>query len=128
MCGGTPTKALVIQRAKIGSLYFSATLLLARMIPDAPSVVCDEVPAVVVPALSNAGGSLLSVSGVVPGRIPSSSATTLRDPSDCKTLYGIISSLNLPDDLAAAAFWCELEANASWRSRVILKVRATVSL
>ena len=39
---------------------------------EAPSVICDELPAVTLPSGLNAGLSLASVSTVVPGRMPSS--------------------------------------------------------
>ena len=42
---------------------------------EAPSVICDELPAVTLPSGLNAGFSLASVSAVVSGRMPSSAVT-----------------------------------------------------
>ena len=45
----------------------------ARITQDAPSVICEELPAVTLPhGRSNTGLSLASVSGVESGRTPSS--------------------------------------------------------
>jgi hypothetical protein len=41
----------------------------------APSVICDELPAVTLPSGLKAGFSCASVSAVVPGRMPSSAVT-----------------------------------------------------
>ena len=48
---------------------------------DAPSEICDELPAVIMPSSLNAGFSLASVSAVVPSRMPSSAVIISTLPS-----------------------------------------------
>lgn len=57
----------------------SAAARLTRTNAAAPSVICAELPAVMVPSLLKAGRRLASESVVVPFRTPSSSATTVRN-------------------------------------------------
>ena len=69
----------------------------------APSLSGHELPAVTVPSSLNTGLSAASFSIVVPGRGPSSAATTV--PSGNVT--GTISRSNVPSCCAATARSCE---------------------
>ena len=73
--GSTPARAKVWKRARgvrPSSLAFSSLMISTA---EAPSVICEELPAVTLPSGLNAGLSLASVSTVVPGRMPSSAVT-----------------------------------------------------
>ena len=85
----------------------------------APSEICDEDPAVIVPSGANAGRSLASSSAVVSERTPSSSETTIGSPRRCGTSTGTISSSKTPFFCARAASWCERAEKASWSSRLM---------
>ena len=50
-----------------------------------PSVICEALPAVMLPALSKAGRSAASDSKVVSARTPSSTLTTTGSPLRCGT-------------------------------------------
>ncbi|VEU39694.1 unnamed protein product [Pseudo-nitzschia multistriata] len=102
--GGTPLTAYPLQIPRMVRPRFSASALVMTKTAAAPSVVCDEFPAVVFPFLENTGLSLPRISTVVCGRIPSSSVTL---PT------GTISFLNFPLARARAAFSCEWAAKAS---------------
>ena len=70
--GSTPARAKVWKRARgvrPSSLAFSSLMISAA---DAPSQICELLPAVTLPSGWNAGFRLASVSAVVPGRMPSS--------------------------------------------------------
>ena len=89
------------------SLAFSSLMMRAA---DAPSVICDELPAVTFPSGLNAGFNWASVSGVVPGRMPSSrvtsslfSMTLPLSLSSRRDLTGMISRSNRPSSVARAA-------------------------
>ena len=69
----------------------------------APSEICDELPAVMVPSLANAGRSLPRPSAVVSARMPSSSVTMMGSPLRWGTATGAISAANTPDSWARAA-------------------------
>src|SRR6266568_257403 len=58
----------------------------------APSEICEDVPAVIVPSLANAGRSLASASTVVSARMPSSSRHSIGSPRRCGMSTGAISS------------------------------------
>ena len=53
-----------------------------------PSEICEALPAVIVPSLSNAGCSAPSDSAVVPGRTPSSVSTSIGSPLRWGTCTG----------------------------------------
>ena len=57
-----------------------ARSLLMTTTAAAPSLICEALPALIVPSLVKAGRSLASDSAVVPGRTPSSSVTTSGSP------------------------------------------------
>ena len=82
-----------------------------------PSDICEALPAVMVPSLSNAGFRALSDSAVVPGRTPSSASKRSGSPLRWGTRTGTISSARRPSLAAAAAFSWLAAAKASWRSR-----------
>ena len=69
----------------------------------APSEICEALPAVIVPSFLNAGLSAASASAVVPGRIPSSRATTTGSPLRCGISTGTTSSARRPSLQAASA-------------------------
>ncbi len=62
----------------------------------APSEICEDEPAVIVPFLANAGRSLPSDSAVVSGRMPSSCVKTIGSPRRCGTWTGTISASKSP--------------------------------
>lgn len=83
---------------------------------------CDEFPAVVVPSFLKTVRSCPSDCTVTPGRIPSSSVTTMAFSSSVLgstifVLTGTISSRKRPEAWAAAARACERAASLSWKSR-----------
>lgn len=82
---------------------------------------CDEFPAVVVPSFLKTVRSWDSDCGVTPGRMPSSSETTMGFSSSVLgsmifVLTGTISSRKRPEACAAAARACERAASLSWTS------------
>jgi hypothetical protein len=80
----------------------------------APSLVCDELPAVTVPRTWNAGFSFASASSDVSRRGPSSVSKVM---VWFGTTSGTISSLNRPASIAAIALRWLSSANASCSSR-----------
>ena len=93
----------------------------------APSLIPEALPAVTVPALSNAGRSWPSFSAVVPCFGYSSASNTTAGPLRCGISSGMISSLKRPAFCAASAFCWEAAANASCSSRVTPNFFATFS-
>jgi hypothetical protein len=85
---------------------------------QAPSDIGDDVPAVIVPSLLNAGRSFPSDSAVVSGRMPSSSRIRTGSPLRCGTSIGVISSAKTPFFCAAAARWWLAAPNSSCSARV----------
>ena len=100
-----------------------ALSLLMTTTAAAPSEICEDVPAVIVPSLPNAGRSLASASTVVSARTPSSSRHSSGSPLRCGMSTGVISSSNTPFLCATAARWCERAANSSCSSRVRPRLR-----
>ena len=89
--------------------------------PEAPSVICDELPAVTLPFSGrNAGFRLASVSTEESGRMPSSvvmsSSVSLRSSSFTAT--GMISRSKRPSAVAWAARWWDSAEKASRSSRL----------
>jgi hypothetical protein len=93
----------------------------------APSLMPLALPAVTLPALSNAGRRPARASALVLVLMYSSAANTTGSPLRCGMLTGTISSLNLPAACAAAAFCWLARASASCMSRVMPSCRATFS-
>ncbi len=84
---------------------------------EPPSEIWLALPAVMLPALSNAGRSLPSDSIVVSGRTPSSVSTMIGSPLRWGTGTATISSANLPSLMALAARSCDLAASSSCGAR-----------
>ena len=105
----------------------SALALLITTTAQAPSEICEEEPAVIVPSLVNAGRSLPSDSTVVSPRTPSSVVTTIGSPLRCGISTGTTSSSKTPFFRASAARWCDRAANSSCSSRVRLAPAALYS-
>ena len=86
---------------------------------QAPSEIWEAEPAVMVPSLVKAGGSLASFSSVVSGRMPSSVSTTIGSPLRCGMVTGTISSAKIPFLVASAASRWDRAEKASCSSRVM---------
>ena len=69
--------------ASTGQPFSSACDRVVRTTADAPSEICDELPAVIDPPSAKAGRRPASVSTVVSGRMPSSFVTTTGAPLRC---------------------------------------------
>ena len=95
----------------------SALALLITTTAAAPSEICEDEPAVIVPFLSKAGRSRPRLSAVVSARMPSSSLKTTGSPLRCGISTGTTSSSNSPFFQAAAARWWDRAEKASWSSR-----------
>mmetsp|Transcript_14897 Transcript_14897/g.44912 ORF Transcript_14897/g.44912 Transcript_14897/m.44912 type:complete len:265 (+) Transcript_14897:447-1241(+) len=101
------------------------------MTAAAPSLTCDEFPAVVEPPFWKAGLSRPSARRSVPGRIPSSSVTTTGAPPISPrfgVMMGTVSARNLPRRRLSAARRWDSAAKASCSRREIPKSFATFSL
>ena len=115
--GSVPATAKLWNRARgrrPSSAAFSALMISTA---DAPSVICDELPAVILPSSLKAGLSLASVSAVVPSRMPSSAVIISALPST-SIGTGTISLSNRPSSAAWAARRWLSAPNASRSSRV----------
>jgi hypothetical protein len=77
--------------------------LLITTTAQAPSEICEDEPAVMVPSLLKAGRSLPSDSTVVSPRTPSSEETTTGSPLRCGISTGTTSSSKTPFFHAVAA-------------------------
>ena len=102
----------------------------------APSLVCDELPAVTLPVAWNAGFSLASASGDVSRRGPSSvsmrlgaagARPTAGAASTIAASTATISSAKRPASIAATALRWLSRAKASCASRLIFDARAWFS-
>ena len=96
---------------------------LITMTAAAPSLSGQQFPAVTVPSGRKTGFSAATFSIVVPGRGPSSAATT--EPSGSVT--GVISRCQKPFAMAFSARFCERTPNSSCCSRVMPRNSATFS-
>ena len=96
--GSVPATAKLWNRARGRRPSSSAFSALMTSTADAPSVICDELPAVILPSSLNAGLSLASVSAVVPSRIPSSRVIISALPST-SIGTGTISLSNRPSSV-----------------------------
>ncbi len=119
--GSTPARAKAWNRARgvrPRALAFSSLMMRTAA---APSVICDELPAVTLPSGLKAGFRLARTSAVVSGRIPSSVAMTslVAAPSSSLTASGRISRSKRPSAVArAASCWLRApKASRSWRDR-----------
>ena len=131
MAASSPATAKWAKRARIGNPRCSATDRSAMSMAAAPSVICDELPAVMSGAVSGsqlcAGGSAASASIVVARRMPSSAERTspLGAPASSFTGTGRISRAKWPESVAAAARLWLARAKASMSSRVIFQRSAS---
>src|SRR5699024_6295253 len=133
--GGTPATANDLNLSCGVNPSASAFSRSISRTDPAPSLICEELPAVTDPVVENAGLNLASISGVVPERTPSSVSnvflTSTMFPSSPTTRstisYGTISSLNLPDLIAASARSCLCAAKASCSALEIENLFATSS-
>jgi hypothetical protein len=111
--GSTPARAKAWNRARgrsPSSLAFSS-LMISRA--AAPSLICEELPAVTFPSGLKAGFRVASFSTLESGRTPSSRSKM--PPSAPVT--GMISFSKRPSSMARAARWCDCTAKASSSSR-----------
>ena len=93
----------------------------------APSVICDELPAVITPSSGlNAGFSLASFSTDESGRMPSS-RVIVSVPSSVMIGTGTISRSKRPSSVARAARRCDSTENASFSSRLMFHFSAMSS-
>ena len=112
-------------RARIGRPSASATDRSATSMAAAPSLICDELPAVMAGARAGshpaADGRPARMSVVVPGRIPSSVSTSspVGSPSGPLRGTGTISAADRPSTVAAWARSWLRTANSSISSRVM---------
>ncbi len=113
---GPATSACATTRAIGVSPRAAAASSLMRTTAAAPSVICEELPAVMVPSPPNAGRSPASDSAVVSARSPSSALTTV-GPFRPGTENGSISSAWM--SAAAAKRWCDPAAHASCSARAM---------
>ena len=106
------------------------------MAAAAPSLICDELPAVTVPPARNTGRSLASAAVEVSRRGPSSTAKAVSvtpgappplAPSTMRTGTGTVSSANRPASIAAIARSWLRSAKASCSSREIFDAAAWFS-
>jgi hypothetical protein len=125
--GSTPATALVTTRASGVRLYLRTASSDAISRAEAPSLIPDELPAVTLPPLRNAGFNFASASVVVVGRMNSSVSTTFGSPRFCGTSTGVISRSKRRLACADAAFCCERQAKTSCSCRVTPKRSATFS-
>src|SRR5690606_41307453 len=79
--------ALPISRGLSPSCLAFSSLMISTA--EAPSEICDELPAVTLPSSLKAGLRLASVSAVVPGRMPSDRKSTRLNSSHVKISYAV---------------------------------------
>ena len=110
--GSTPADAyetIFTSGVRPSSLALSADITTTAA-PE--SFIPDALPAVTpLPSFLNAGFSFPNFSIVVPNLGCSSVSNTIGSPFFCGISIGTISSLNLPDLIAASALICESRAN-----------------
>ncbi len=116
--GSTPATANEWKRARGFRPSWAARSSEAMRTAAAPSVIWDELPAVMTPSGLNAGLSVASFSTVLSGRIPSSALTSCA-PSGPVTVTGTISRSKRPSSRARAARRCDSTAKRSFSSREI---------
>src|SRR5262245_7219264 len=124
--GSTPADAKALMRARGLSPSSFAFREDAITRAAAPSLIPEALPAVTVPALSNAGLSAFIASSVAPWRTYSSSAN-ITGPFFDGISTVTISSLKRPAFCAASALFWLLTANSSCSSRVTAYSLATFS-
>ena len=111
--GSTPAAPVDTMRASGSRPSSRARSGLASTRQAAPSLICEELPAVTVPPSRNTGLRRPSLSSVVSGRGPSSVCTVTGSPFGCGTGTGTISSSKRPASCAASARWWLSSANSS---------------
>ena len=96
----------------------SAFLRLVTIRAAAPSEICDEEPAVIVPSAPKAAGSFARR---LRGRVGADALVGLEEIVSLRDLTstGTISSRRTPSLAALAARCCERAANSSWSSRLM---------
>ena len=110
--GSTPAEAKLTKRAigvRFNSLTISSLIIKTKA---APSLICEEFPAVTLPSAAKTGLNPANASTEVPARGPSSLLTTYDLVSFlpfslmnvCSTVIGTIWSSNLPSAWAFKAF------------------------
>ena len=112
--------------ASAGRPFAFAHSSLAKTSAPAPSFTPGALPAVCVPSLWNAPGSLASDSSVV-SRRGASSTSTVVSPFFDLIVTGTISSGRRPSSVAWIASSCERSANLSMSARVISSSSPTSS-
>ncbi len=115
--GSSPASANCTMRARGVRPSRAAASSLVTSTAAAPSLICDEFPAVTNPSGLNAGLSVASRSRVVSGRMPSS-AVIGRDFPSTTIGTGTSSRSKRASAVARAARCCDSSANASSCSRV----------
>ena len=104
--GSTPARANAWNRARGVRPRLVARSSLMMSTAEAPSVICDELPAVIFPPSGlKAGFSLASTSSELSGRMPSSAvnSSSVSAPASSRTGTGTISFSNRPSAVAWAA-------------------------
>ena len=124
--GSTPARAKLWNRARGRSPSAFAFSSLMIRTAAAPSVICDELPAVTLPSSLNAGLSLARDSRLLSGRMPSSRTKTSL-PLSVSTVTGTISFSNRPSSVARAARLWLSTLNASSSSRLMPHLSAISS-
>ncbi len=128
MDGSTPASVIARIRATGSSPSACARSADITSMAEAPSEICDEVPAVTVPPCGlNAGGRLARPSRVVSGRMVSSCSTSASAPAASWPSTGMISRANLPSTVALWASWCERRPSLSCASRPMPCIMARYS-
>src|SRR4029079_40617 len=94
---------------------------------DAPSLMPELLPAVIVPPSRNAGLSLASASDEVSARGCSSRATTTGSPFRCGIEMGTIWLSNRPPSIAATAFCFDFSAQSSCTDQTDTQLSVTLS-
>ena len=121
--GESPLTPVETIRASGVSPSSAALTSLITTSAAAPSFSGQQFPAVTVPCSRNTGLRVAIFSSVVPGRGPSSAATT--EPSGSVT--GVISRCQKPLASAFSARFCDRTPNSSCSSRVMPRDSATFS-
>ena len=127
VAGSKPVVAKEAIRPKGVKPKDCALAAVMTMTAAAPSLRPEALPAVTVPALSNAGRKPAKASALVFRLMYSSVENTTGSPFFWGKSTGVISSLNLPAACAAAAFCWLASASASCISRLMLFCLATFS-
>ena len=115
--GSTPAAPVETTRASGSRPSCRAPSSVVTTRQAAPSLICEELPAVTVPPSRKTGRSLASFSKLVSGRGPSSEWIVTGGPFGWGASTVTISSSKRPASVAATARRCDSSAKASWSSR-----------